>query len=110
MAHPFRSAHLDFFDLARDAINKTVRGRAECGVTTFAHMCYGYANAVTGKRVNPELPGALARLASTHIDAISLEYAQPGHQPDVFWRWGTRGWCWGPSTAIPPRQWNRPKR
>ena len=87
----FRSAHLEFPELARAVINETVRGLRARGVTTLAHMCYGYANAVTGKRVNPEFYGALELLADTDIDGISLEYAQPGHQPDVLAAVGEKG-------------------
>ena len=87
----FRSAHLEFPDLAREVVNEAVRGLRQRGVVTFAHMCYGYANAVTGKRVNPEFYGALELLATTDIDAVSLEYAQPGHQPDVLGALGEKG-------------------
>ncbi len=87
----FRSAHLEFPELAREVVNETVRGLRARGVVTFAHMCYGYANAVTGKRINPEFYGALELLATTDIDAVSLEYAQPGHQPDVLRALGEKG-------------------
>ncbi len=97
----FRSAHLEFPDLARDVINETVRGLRERGVTTFAHMCYGYANAVTSKRVNPEFYGALELLAATDIDAISLEYTQPGHQPDVLAAVGDKGVALGAINCDP---------
>ncbi len=97
----FRSAHLDFPELAKTTINAALRGLRERGVTTLAHMCYGYANAVQDKRVNPEFYGALELLASTDIDAISLEYAQPGHRPDVLAAAGSKGVVLGAVSCDP---------
>lgn len=79
----FRSAHLNDPEGSRALINVATAGLRERGVTTYAHMCYGYANAVLNKRVNPEFYAALELMASTTIDGVSIEYAQPGHGPDV---------------------------
>ncbi|PSR21001.1 MAG: hypothetical protein C7B45_12640 [Sulfobacillus acidophilus] len=79
----FRTAHLSNADESRALINDTIRGLCARGVTTFSHMCYGYANAVRQKSVNPDFYRALELMASTDIDGVSIEYAQPGHQPDV---------------------------
>lgn len=79
----FRTAHLMDAQSSRLLINEAVRGLRERGVTTFSHMCYGYANAVRQKSVNPDFYQALELMASTDIDGVSIEYAQPGHQPDV---------------------------
>lgn len=79
----FRSAHLTDPEQSRRLINQTVAGLTERGGTTYAHMCYGYANAVLNKRVNPDFYAALELMASTDIDGVSIEYAQPGHAPEV---------------------------
>lgn len=79
----FRSAHLAVPQESRHLINRTLKGLKERGVTTYAHMCYGYANAVLQKSVNPDFYDALSLMAQTDIDGISIEYAQPGHTPEV---------------------------
>jgi 5-methyltetrahydropteroyltriglutamate--homocysteine methyltransferase len=79
----FRTAHLSNADESRALINEVIQGLRARGVTTFSHMCYGYANAVRQKSVNPDFYQALELMASTDIDGVSIEYAQPGHQPDV---------------------------
>lgn len=87
----FRSAHLSDPELSRALINVTVEGLSELGVTVLSHICYGYANAVRQKTVNPEFPGALELMASTDVDAVSIEYAQPGHDPGVLRALGDKG-------------------
>lgn len=79
----FRTAHLTDGEDSRGVINETVKGLRERAVTTYAHMCYGYANAVLNKTVNPDFYAALELMASTDVDGVSIEYAQPGHGPDV---------------------------
>jgi 5-methyltetrahydropteroyltriglutamate--homocysteine methyltransferase len=51
--------------------------------TTAVHVCYGYSLYIAEKRVNPLYSEVLEFLARTSIDQISLEYEQPGHQPDL---------------------------
>ena len=72
------------FSLAR-AMAGDALGRAAHGVsaTTAVHVCYGYALYIVEKRVNPLYAEVLEYLADTPIDQISLEYEQPGHQPDL---------------------------
>ncbi|MCS7002057.1 MAG: cobalamin-independent methionine synthase II family protein [Dehalococcoidia bacterium] len=55
------------------------------GVTTrtAVHICYGYARTTPTKRVNPKYAEALALIAASAVDEISIEYEQPGHQPDL---------------------------
>jgi len=67
-------------DFAVEAID-----RAFAGVKTrkAVHMCYGYSKNIAEKRSTPVYADALALLAQTTTDAISLEYAQPGHSPDL---------------------------
>ena len=48
-----------------------------------AHICYGYALVYTEKSASPTYPEALEILADCPIAAISLEYAQPKHQPEL---------------------------
>ncbi|MCS6800445.1 MAG: cobalamin-independent methionine synthase II family protein [Chloroflexota bacterium] len=70
--------------LVRDAATEAI-DRALHGVTarTAVHLCYGYARTTTAKRVNPRYAEAIALIAASRADEISLEYEQPGHQPDV---------------------------
>ena len=42
-----------------------------------------YSKNIAEKRSTPVYADALALLAQTTTDAISLEYAQPGHSPDL---------------------------
>ena len=75
---------------SRRLINQVVDGLKEKGVATYAHMCYGYANAVLNKSVNPEFYASLELMASTNIDGVSIEYAQPGHTSDVLHALGNK--------------------
>lgn len=62
------------------AINRMVEGvRAPVAV----HVCYGYAHVVTEKAANPGYAECLELLAACDIHAMSVEYEQPGHQPDL---------------------------
>src|SRR5262249_25325450 len=63
-----------------EVINRMVEGvRAPVAV----HVCYGYAALIENKSVNPEYAEVLEMLAACNIWGISLEYEEPGHQPDV---------------------------
>ncbi len=86
----FRTAHLTSPEESLDLINRTVAGLKDRGVTTYAHMCYGYANAVLDKTVNPDFYAALELMAQSAIDGVSIEYAQPGHEPGVLKALGTK--------------------
>ncbi len=86
----FRTAHLTDPEESRRLINQVVDGLKEKGVATYAHMCYGYANAVLNKSVNPEFYASLELMASTNIDGVSIEYAQPGHTSDVLHALGNK--------------------
>ncbi|HCP46139.1 MAG TPA: hypothetical protein DIU15_08865 [Deltaproteobacteria bacterium] len=59
--------------------------RALSGLTarTAVHMCYGYARSKAEKSANPVYGKALQLLAGTSVDDISVEYAQPGHSPEL---------------------------
>jgi len=50
--------------------------------TTIVHVCYGYAT-LGRKRVDPNYARVLESLAASRASAISLEYEQPGHEPDL---------------------------
>jgi len=72
---------------ATEAIDRALHGvRARTAV----HVCYGYARTTTTKRVNPKYAEALALIAASRADEISLEYEQPGHQPDVLAHCGNK--------------------
>ena len=45
------------------------------------HVCYGYALVYAEKSASPTYPQALEILANCPIAGISLEYAQPKHEP-----------------------------
>lgn len=59
--------------------------RMVAGVRTpiAVHVCYGYAAFTDSKGVNPAYKDCLEILAASPIHAISLEYEQPGHEPDI---------------------------
>ncbi|MFN8534901.1 MAG: hypothetical protein U0556_15295 [Dehalococcoidia bacterium] len=67
-------------EAATEALDRAVRGVT---ARTAVHVCYGYARTSTTKRVNPNYAEALELIAASKVDEISLEYEQPGHQPDV---------------------------
>ena len=50
--------------------------------TSAVHICYGYA-LIGEKQVNPRYAQALEAIAASRAQQISLEYEQPGHEPDV---------------------------
>jgi 5-methyltetrahydropteroyltriglutamate--homocysteine methyltransferase len=51
-------------------------------VFTMVHICYGYAM-IGGKHVDPNYGEAIDAIAASRAQAISLEYEQPGHGPDL---------------------------
>lgn len=55
------------------------------GITTpvVVHACYGYAMYSNSKAANPAYTDVVRLLASLPIQGMSLEYAQPGHTPDL---------------------------
>jgi 5-methyltetrahydropteroyltriglutamate--homocysteine methyltransferase len=67
-------------DFAVEAIDRALRG---VEAQTAVHMCYGYSKNIAEKKANPVYDQALALLAATPVDEISLEYEQPGHQPEL---------------------------
>lgn len=56
------------------------------------HVCYGYAYRYPVKQADPAYAEALATLAACdRVQWISLEYAQPGHTPDLLRHCGDKG-------------------
>lgn len=55
------------------------------GITTpvMVHVCYGYAMYSHGKSASPTYADVVRLLASLPVHGMSLEYEQPGHQPDL---------------------------
>jgi 5-methyltetrahydropteroyltriglutamate--homocysteine methyltransferase len=62
----------------------TVLDRALEGIDalTVVHVCYGYAT-IGRKRLDPNYGRVLEAIAASRCDAISIEYAQPGHSADL---------------------------
>ena len=71
---------------------------------TAVHMCYGYSKNIAEKRATPVYAEAVALLASTSADEITLEYAQPGHQPELLEHAGDTARSSGCSTSTPRRR------
>jgi 5-methyltetrahydropteroyltriglutamate--homocysteine methyltransferase len=67
--------------LGRDVIERLTRGLK---TPVAVHVCYGYAYFATKKEAHPGYAEALALLADCpDIAAVSLEYEQPGHGPEL---------------------------
>lgn len=75
-------------EFAAEAIDRALHG---IRTRTAVHVCYGYATYVAGKRVDPAYGDCLELLSHTRVDDVSLEYAQPGHEPDLLARLGDKG-------------------
>lgn len=65
---------------AVDALNSAVQGVT---VPTAVHVCYGYARTIASKRVDPDYAKVLELIARSSVDEMSVEYEQPGHEPDL---------------------------
>ncbi len=65
-------------DFAVEAINRVVDGVA---TRTAIHVCYGYSKNIAYKQASPIYPKAVSMIAESNVNAISVEYAQPGHEP-----------------------------
>lgn len=83
--------------------------RALEGITmpVAVHICYGYATRHPVKHADPRYAEALALVASCPgVQWVSLEYAQPGHSPDLLRACGDKGVILGLldlGTATPER-------
>jgi len=62
-----------------EAINRMIYG---VGALTAVHVCYGYSRNIAFKRASPVYPRAVSLIAESDVDAISVEYAQPGHDTE----------------------------
>ncbi len=65
-------------DWAVQAIDRMVAG-VSC--KTALHVCYGYSKNIAFKRQSTVYPSAVALVAESKVDAISVEYEQPRHEP-----------------------------
>ena len=65
---------------ATEAIDRALAG---VEARTAVHMCYGYSKNIAEKRATPVYAQALAALAASRVNEISLEYEQPNHQPEL---------------------------
>lgn len=75
--------HFKAGDAARYGVAAINRMTAGIEVPVVLHVCYGYANAAESKTADPGYGDVLALAASCDITGISLEYAQPGHGPEI---------------------------
>ncbi|MCB9386223.1 MAG: hypothetical protein H6517_00180 [Microthrixaceae bacterium] len=82
----FRYSQVEPF--AADAIDRCLHG---VNAATAVHMCYGYSKNIAEKRATPVYEKAVSLLASTTADQLSLEYEQPGHQPELLTHAGDKG-------------------
>jgi 5-methyltetrahydropteroyltriglutamate--homocysteine methyltransferase len=57
--------------------------------TTVVHVCYGYAT-IGRKRLDPGYGRVLKAIAASRADAISIEYEQPGHEPELLHHCGDK--------------------
>lgn len=67
-------------ELAPAAVARMVEG-----ITTplIVHVCYGYAMYSTRKSANPSYGDVVKLLADMPVSGMSIEYEQPGHQPEL---------------------------
>ena len=72
--------HAQVADFAAEAIDRAL---SKVTVPTAVHMCYGYSKNQATKEASPLYGQAIELLASTCADAMSLEYEQPGHGPEL---------------------------
>jgi 5-methyltetrahydropteroyltriglutamate--homocysteine methyltransferase len=61
------------------ALDRALEG---INATTIVHVCYGYAT-IGQKRLDQGYGRVLEAIAKSRADGISLEYEQPGHEPDL---------------------------
>ncbi len=66
-------------DWAVEAIDRMVHG-VTC--KTAVHVCYGYSKNIAFKRQSAVYPKAVNLIAQSQVDAISVEYEQPRHEPE----------------------------
>lgn len=69
-------------DFVTEAIDRALRDVPD-EVSTAVHVCYGYSRNIAEKRATPVYPQALELLDASSAEWVSLEYEQPGLQPDV---------------------------
>jgi 5-methyltetrahydropteroyltriglutamate--homocysteine methyltransferase len=75
----FHFRHAEAVEWGARALDRAFEGvRAVRAV----HVCYGYAT-IGRKRLDPGYGRVLEAIAASSADAISLEYAQPGHGPEL---------------------------
>ena len=80
--------HSQVADFATEALDRAVAGLE---AHTMVHVCYGYSKNIAEKRSTPVYAQAVATLAASAVDDISLEYEQPGHVPELLEHAGDKG-------------------
>lgn len=70
-----------------EAIGRMVRGLTR---PVILHLCYGYALVNPMKSPSADYAEALALAAACPVQAISLEYEQPGHAPEILTHCGDK--------------------
>jgi 5-methyltetrahydropteroyltriglutamate--homocysteine methyltransferase len=71
----------------KEAIARTVRG---VRVPILLHACYGYALAASDKAASPTYAETIELMAACDVDGISIEYEQPGHEPELLRHCGNK--------------------
>ncbi|MFN8457753.1 MAG: 5-methyltetrahydropteroyltriglutamate--homocysteine methyltransferase [Anaerolineae bacterium] len=82
----FHFRHDDAVRWGTAALNAALEG---IQTTTAVHLCYGYAM-IGEKHVDPYYGQALAAIAASAAQQISLEYEQPGHTPELLRQCGDK--------------------
>lgn len=67
-------------ELAPAAVARMVEG---IKTPLIVHVCYGYAMYSTKKSANPSYGDVVKLLADMPVSGMSIEYEQPGHQPEL---------------------------
>lgn len=83
--------HFRHSQVAGFATEALDRALADLDAHTMVHVCYGYSRNIAEKRSTPVYAQALDLLAASQVDDISLEYEQPGHDPELLEHTGTKG-------------------
>jgi 5-methyltetrahydropteroyltriglutamate--homocysteine methyltransferase len=82
--------HFRYSQVADFAVEAIDRALAGVSVPTVVHMCYGYSKNIAEKRATPVYGDAIELLASTRVGALSLEWEQPQHEPELLTRAGDK--------------------
>jgi len=84
--------HTNLGPLRPYAVRALERALEGLATPVAVHVCYGYAYRFPSKEADPGYAAALEILAACpRVDWISLEYTQPGHEPEILRHCGSKG-------------------